>query len=63
MVSVELWRKCKKYIIGRNRLENELIRLVYSKYKKLIKNSPLIGKKKLSFEFIFLRIDNMLMIK
>lgn len=49
MVSVELWRKCKKYIIGNNRLENELIRLVYSKYNKLINNSPLIEKYKIIF--------------
>lgn len=63
MVSVELWRKCKKYILGNNRLENELIRLVYSKYNKLINNSPLIENIKLSFEFIFLRIDNKLMNK
>lgn len=51
MVAVELWRKCKKlkYTIERNRLENELIRLVYSKYKKLINNSPQVEK----YEIIF----------
>lgn len=43
-------KKMKKiYVGGRNRLENKLIRLVYSKYKKLINNSALIGKYKIIF--------------